>query len=813
MSNSGNYQNIKLPHYNEGVIRSASVDDTESPEQSVQIGVNINFDRVGAYQTRPGITTYADSLFSPIYNFGTLNNSITPGGFSKILDFGPTDVVGKITTDFMSMGKIDDTHVIMFSAQAFEVLLTLTSVSGTFAVGDNVSQATSGATGIVQQVVDATHILLKTVTGTFDNIHSISASPSGATATVSAHIGGTGGFAQVMSVNTNTGDLTPVGTPFFFDSQNLYNQCIQVDATHYLNTWSAASNDGKAQVFAIDLTTYAVTSVGAPLTFDAGIAGNMVLNQVDSSHFLMAWASTLVGEAQVLNVNLGTYAVTAIGAAFTFDATFCQYTTMCQIDASHFVVVYEGSGNDGTAVCLAVNLGTYAVTAAGSTLIFDSTNGALNNCVALGDGSHFINFWNGGTGISNAQVFTVNLSTFAITANGAPFLFDTISNFGNSAVLGDSTHVINMWEESAVPNNVYIQTFAIDPATFAVSADSARIFVGVSNNTNIPHQQLVAISDFLLVGVWGHSDRSALGSLFQLQGDRIFQKFLYAEDGLGNVSNWNGTSWTTRRTGLDLIEKARFTQYLNRIWMVNGNDEWGDPVMTSDGGDFDTTLVPAGFPPGDFIQGGFEGRVWVADKVNDVVYFTDIVQFTPPNTYVLTYDASANFIKNFSPQNGQTITGMVTTPRALLLFKQDSIYRIYGAYSVDAYPAYNVGTYSQESIVQTKDGLYFHHPSGFYKFAYDSEPTEISRRVIDFVQAIQRTNYENILGIYDDKDSVRWSVGSVTVEGVTYEHCVMRYTISTQVWTIYDYRGNDISALILYDDGDDIKMVVAAQPN
>jgi hypothetical protein len=242
--------------------------------------------------------------------------------------------------------------------------------------------------------------------------------------------------------------------------------------------------------------------------------------------------------------------------------------------------------------------------------------------------------------------------------------------------------------------------------------------------------------------------------------------------------------------------------------MVNGNASIGDPVATSNGGPFGQDLVPEGFPEGDFIQAGFEGRVWVADKLYDVVYFTDIVQFTPPDTYTLSYDPDINFIKNFSPQNGQTITALATTPRALLLFKQDSIYRIYGSTSADAYPAYNVGTYSQESIIQTKDGIYFHHSSGFYKFSYDSQPIEISRRIIDFIQAIPRSNYENIVGIYDGFDSVEWAIGAVTVEGVTFTNCVCRYTISTQVWTIYDYPGNYITAMIQYDDLTDLNMIM-----
>lgn len=281
-------------------------------------------------------------------------------------------------------------------------------------------------------------------------------------------------------------------------------------------------------------------------------------------------------------------------------------------------------------------------------------------------------------------------------------------------------------------------------------------------------------------------------------------KRLFAQVGT-DVSVWNGATWTSVRT-VSNSNKARYSQFLNRTWMVNGYN--GDVPKTSDGGTFDTTNVPATLPKGDFIQAGFDGRVWIADKSTDVIYYTDIVQFTSPSTYSLTFDLSVNFIKNFSPQDGESTTGLFRVPRALLLFKENHIYRIYSASNVDPYPAYNVGTFSQESIVQAKDGLYFHHSSGFYKFAYDGQPVEISRRVSDFVKSISRSNYENIQGVYDGYDSIEWSVGSVTVEGATYTNCVMRYTISTQVWTIYDYGNNSITALIRYDNGTTIESLM-----
>lgn len=237
------------------------------------------------------------------------------------------------------------------------------------------------------------------------------------------------------------------------------------------------------------------------------------------------------------------------------------------------------------------------------------------------------------------------------------------------------------------------------------------------------------------------------------------------------VQSWDGSTWTTRRT-TTVPTKARFSQWLNKLYMVNGTDALqccdGTSAFAATSG-----FVPAtAMPIGDYIQAGFDGRIWIANKANDALYYSDIVQFTPPSTYTLTYTAT-NFIQSLSPQDGESITGLFRVPKALLVFKQNHIFRVYSASNVDAYPAYNVGTYSQESIVQAKDGLYFHHSSGFYKFTYDGQPTEISRRVIDFVKAIPRASYDNIVGVYDGYDAIKWSVGSLTVDGVTYANCQM----------------------------------------
>lgn len=734
-------KNIKIPYPTEGVIRSAQLDDTVAPENSVQTAVNMNFDRVGALQTRPGIGAYADDLTGEIQNFGTLNNSVIPSGYTSLTKMLPTDTFETVRCDDMSSARVDDTHVI----------LSWKGVDGD-------------------------------------------------------------GYIQVMKFDVTTGEMTPMATALEFDASNgSSNAIIRVDGTHFLNLWSGTTNHGFAQIFTID-GAYEVTAIGSPFEFDnANAISSIDVAQIDANHFIAFHSAGTTGAVLALAVNLGTWAVTAAGATFTFEATSVSYNSCASSgDGTHFVNFWRGVDGDGFTQAFAVNLGTWAITKIGTALEYDTSSSDYNSACALGDGKHFVNFWSTTSQLGLARVFNMDPSTFAMTAVGSANLtFDaTFAIYLDCLPVGDGQHIVNFWVGPRVGSDYYgyTQMFEVNLTTFDLTAvrqpiSLGIVFIGARNSS-------ILLSTYNIVNFWKSTNTTGVGGLFKLKGDPNYYNLLYAQQGDGTVYNWDGANWTSVRSGLNNNQKARFAQFLNYLWMVNGNSSIGDAVATSNGGAFGTDLVPVGLPAGDFIQAGFEGRVWIVDSLLDILYYTDIVQFTPPDVYTLTFNSGVNFIQNFSPQNGETFTGICEVPRALLLFKQNHIYRVYGANSIDAYPAYNVGTYSQESIIKAKDGIYFHHSSGFYKFDYNSQPIEISRRVIDFVKAIPRANYESITGIWDGFDAVKWTVGAVTVEGVTYSNCQMRYTISTQTWTIYDYEGNTITAMITFDDGTDLNQVM-----
>lgn len=259
----------------------------------------------------------------------------------------------------------------------------------------------------------------------------------------------------------------------------------------------------------------------------------------------------------------------------------------------------------------------------------------------------------------------------------------------------------------------------------------------------------------------------------------------------------SSNTWTSKRTGLTAGSKARFTTMLDNVFMVNGTDN--TVVWTGNPSDsWVTTGNASGAPKGKFIA-NYRSRVWIAGNSTypDRVYYSTIPAAIASPTISWDTNVTTGQWIDISPSDGENITALHRTKGALLVFKNNHTYRIFSIIQTDPDVQFNIGTYSQESVVETKNGVYFHSPTGFYR--YDGTMTEISRPIIDIIKGI--TNYTTVAGYVEpDGDHICWSVGDVTYNGVSYSNMVVRYTISTQVWTHYTYPTQFLVGS-RYDDG------------
>lgn len=239
-------------------------------------------------------------------------------------------------------------------------------------------------------------------------------------------------------------------------------------------------------------------------------------------------------------------------------------------------------------------------------------------------------------------------------------------------------------------------------------------------------------------------------------------------------------TWTSKRTGLTASTKARFTNFVDLVFMVNGLEA----MQSWDGGagNFSTTNVTSA-PVAKYID-NFRSRVWAAATTSlpSRLYYSTVAD----GSGNITWDTATQYI-DVAPGDGEDLTGIKKFATALYAFKPSTVYRIFSVNETEPDPQIFVGTYSQESITVAKDGMYWHHPSGIYRLRKgETNPMEISRPIYDIIKNVTRANYTEVAS-WNDDDHVYFHVGTVALSGVTLTNCVVRWTMSTEVWTIYTY--------------------------
>lgn len=238
------------------------------------------------------------------------------------------------------------------------------------------------------------------------------------------------------------------------------------------------------------------------------------------------------------------------------------------------------------------------------------------------------------------------------------------------------------------------------------------------------------------------------------------------------------------------LSSMRFWDGGTRNWKATGN-----PINPQNMWGYNLNLIEV-----------YKSRVYAAgDPAYPSRLFFSSVISTAGN---ITWAPTTDFV-DINPSDGENETGLKRYSLELLFFKPNYIYR-FKTSGVDPDPLIKIGTRSQESIVEGKKGLYFHHDTGFYQYT-GGYPTELSRPIIDFIQAIPYSQYANIIGWKDDNDHLYWSVGNITIQetynSITIKNCVLRYTESSQVWTVYSYA-SDVRRGMTFNNGSSLTRLV-----
>ena len=243
------------------------------------------------------------------------------------------------------------------------------------------------------------------------------------------------GYASILTVNTTDWSITE-GAAKLFDANSCYTPAIvQVDPNHYLCVYrNNSSNKGWARVLEVNRTTWAITNKGLTM-YNVTSGGSSTpdkvghepaLVKVDGTHCLCAYRGD-AGDGYAIIFEMTAPAWTVAGKGyFEYDGSDGKTPALVQVDATHYLCAYGGSGDNGYAVILAVNTGTWAVSkpaAAPAELEYDGSNG-LNPALIQINSTKYLCAYEGNQNDGYAVVLNVNTSTWAITKAAVVFNYD-----------------------------------------------------------------------------------------------------------------------------------------------------------------------------------------------------------------------------------------------------------------------------------------------------------------------------------------------------------------------------------------------------
>lgn len=268
--------------------------------------------------------------------------------------------------------------------------------------------------------------------------------------------------------------------------------------------------------------------------------------------------------------------------------------------------------------------------------------------------------------------------------------------------------------------------------------------------------------------------------------------------------SYNGSSWAVTLDGGTASVRVRFLDFgsytlaLNynyntytsiRFWNAGSSRHWhytGRPINPHN-------MWGYAYQYGEV----FKSRIYLFGDTSDQgnasrLQFSSVIS----STGNITWSPSVDYV-DINPGDGEDGTGLKRYSLELLCFKPNYIYR-FRTSGVDPDPLIKIGTRSNESVVEGKRGLYFHHDSGFYRYT-GGYPEEISRAISDIVTSIPFSQFDTIEG-WNDPDHIYWSVGNVTVkettDSITIKNCVLRYTESSDIWTVYSYASDPRAGMV-----------------
>jgi len=248
------------------------------------------------------------------------------------------------------------------------------------------------------------------------------------------------------------------------------------------------------------------------------------------------------------------------------------------------------------------------------------------------------------------------------------------------------------------------------------------------------------------------------------------------------VFNPSTNSWTAQGQGLTSGAKAEFAIFLDKLFMVNGEDS----NLVYDGSSWSTTGEVLNSPKAKYVI-SYMDRLYLLNLANNPsrVLMSTVADFT----YAISWDNTINGpYFDVSPEDGDEITGCTINFNRLLIFKEKGLYR-YDTNGLFQFPVVP-GTASPRSIKNCLDFTLYFHPTGIWSikgnYYIGANATEkVSRPIQPIIDGESSTNLDRICA-WVDGDHYICYLGDVNnpEEDIYIENCIVDLDVARMKWKV-----------------------------
>lgn len=259
-----------------------------------------------------------------------------------------------------------------------------------------------------------------------------------------------------------------------------WHSMVRIDDTHVLVAHSGSGADGFISSFSVSSTTGAVSHI-ATVEHDTADGTNNVLLAISSTHYILLYRTTSSkGKAKIFSVNLSTYAITEV-SSFEFDSTyFGAQPSACLLGANHLITVYN-TGYPGTVIAKVLTWnGSYTISTVSTTTLDANATNYGHTQVVLLDSTHIAASWceTGEDGRIEIWAFDAN---YALTESST-LEYDTVNGYYAALQKIDSTHLLIAYRGDG--SDGFIKVITINESTYAMSAGTALEHDTIYGNWN-----------------------------------------------------------------------------------------------------------------------------------------------------------------------------------------------------------------------------------------------------------------------------------------------------------------------------------------